>query len=187
MPQTQEFSGKDIDTAIKNACKKLTLSKNELKYDVISEGTSGIFGIVGRKDAKIRVTLPDIETQAEEELEGIRSIVDEAFGEETRLEDTRKPEVNPEKKVKPFEEPEAVDVSKEAIALGIEALQKMADLITDDAKITAGTEADSGASQGVGAISGRRGARVLRAQRIPATIPLLRQHRRDSQDQAHRG
>jgi spoIIIJ-associated protein len=142
MPQTQEFSGKDIDTAIKNACKKLTLSKNELKYDVISEGTSGIFGIVGRKDAKIRVTLPDIETQAEEELEGIRSIVDEAFGEETRLEDTRKPEVKPEKEVKPFEEPEAVDVSKEAIALGIEALQKMADLITDDAKITAGTEAD---------------------------------------------
>ena len=158
MPQTQEFSGKDIDTAIKNACKKLTLSKNELKYDVISEGTSGIFGIVGRKDAKIRVALPDIKTQAEEELEGIRSIVDEAFGEETRLEDTRKKEVKPfeetqkkevkpleetqKKKVKSFEEPEAVDVSKEAIALGIEALQKMADLITDDAKITAGTEAD---------------------------------------------
>ena len=170
MPQTQEFSGKDIDTAIKNACKKLTLSKNELKYDVISEGTSGIFGIVGRKDAKIRVALPDIKTQAEEELEGIRSIVDEAFGEETRLEDTRKKEIKPfeepeavkevkpfeetqkkevkpleetqKKKVKSFEEPEAVDVSKEAIALGIEALQKMADLITDDAKITAGTEAD---------------------------------------------
>ena len=144
MPQTQEFSGKDIDTAIKNACTKLTLSKNELKYDVISEGTSGIFGIVGRKDAKIRVALPDIETQAEEELEGIRSFVDEAFGEETRLEDTRKPEVKTEVKpeVKTFEEPEAVDVSKGAIALGIEALQKMADLITDDAKITAGTEAD---------------------------------------------
>ncbi len=35
MPQTQEFSGKDIDTAIKNACKELTLSKNELKYDFI--------------------------------------------------------------------------------------------------------------------------------------------------------
>ena len=144
MAKTKDFSGKDIDLAIKNACTKLTLSKNELKYDVISEGTSGIFGIVGRKDAKIRVALPDIETQAEEELEGIRSFVDEAFGEETRLEDTRKPEVKTEVKpeVKTFEEPEAVDVSKGAIALGIEALQKMADLITDDAKITAGTEAD---------------------------------------------
>ncbi len=136
MPQTQEFSGKDIDTAIKNACKKLTLSKNELKYDVISEGASGIFGIVGRKDAKIRVVLPDLETQAEAEMEGIRSIVDEAFGEETRLEEP------PKKKIKRSENPLVVDVPKEAVALGKEALQKMADLITDDAKVSAGTEAD---------------------------------------------
>ena len=41
MTQTQEFSGKDIDIAIKNACAALMLSKDELEYDVISEGTSG--------------------------------------------------------------------------------------------------------------------------------------------------
>ncbi|MDA3789320.1 MAG: Jag N-terminal domain-containing protein, partial [Desulfobacula sp.] len=80
MAQTKDFSGKDVDLAIKNACTKLTLSKNELKYDVISEGASGIFGIVGRKDAKIRVSLPGVDKAAQAELEGIRSIVDEAFG-----------------------------------------------------------------------------------------------------------
>ena len=179
MAQTKDFSGKDVDLAIKNACTKLTLSKNELKYDVISEGASGIFGIVGRKDAKIRVSLPDVDkdAQARADLEGIRSIVDEAFGEETRLEPIRKiektrpeptrkkesgsfegtrPEPIRKKESRSFEksEPvdvseeavnvpeEAVDVSEEAVALGIEALQKMADLITDESKVTASTESD---------------------------------------------
>ncbi len=164
MAQTKDFSGKDIDLAIKNACTKLTLSKNELKYDVISEGASGIFGIVGRKDAKIRVVLPDMDIadiEAQAELEGIMSIVDEAFGEETRLEPTQKvketrPEPTRKKEFNSLEEPEpvdasekavdvfeeAIDVSEEAVTLGIEALQKMVDLITDDAKVSAGTESD---------------------------------------------
>ncbi len=158
MTKTQEFSGKDVDIAIKNACSALKLSKDELKYDVISEGASGIFGIVGRKDAKIRVVLPtmDAENSEESEIEGIRSIVDEAFGEETRLEETKiekpvkeKPVKEKPVKEKPvkeergsFEAPEPVDVSEASIALGIEALQKMADLITENATVTAQTEAD---------------------------------------------
>ncbi|MBU1343357.1 MAG: Jag N-terminal domain-containing protein [Proteobacteria bacterium] len=156
MTQTQEFSGKDLDIAIKNACTALTISKDELEYDVISEGASGIFGIVGRKDAKIRVVLPD---DTASDMEGIRSIVDEAFGEETRLEEPKKKkEINafetsenneissfdaPKKKeFEPFDAPEPVDVSEESIAIGIQALQKMADLITEDAKVTAHTESD---------------------------------------------
>ncbi|MFA5904153.1 MAG: RNA-binding cell elongation regulator Jag/EloR [Desulfobacula sp.] len=85
MAQTQEFTGKDLNIAIKNACAALSLSKDKLKYDVISEGTSGIFGIVGRKDARIRVTLPKIDEAKEKEK--ILSIVDEAFGEDTRREE----------------------------------------------------------------------------------------------------
>jgi spoIIIJ-associated protein len=154
MTQTQEFKGKDLDKAIQKACSELKLSKDELKYDVISEGASGIFGIVGRRDAKIKVTLPDDDT--EEELEGIRSFVDEAFGEDTRLEEKKREETKREEPVKKapknqdstdeesrsYDTPEPVDVSEASIALGIEALQKMADLITDDAKVTALTESD---------------------------------------------
>lgn len=150
MTQTQEFSGKDVDIAIKNACAALMLSKGELKYSVISEGTSGIFGIVGRKDARIRVVLPDEDggKTAETEREGIRSMVDEAFGQDTRLENAPKKDVKPvdvpeQRDVPvPADIPEPVDVSEESIALGIEALQHMADLITDDAKVTAHTESD---------------------------------------------
>ncbi|CCK82262.1 RNA-binding cell elongation regulator Jag/EloR [Desulfobacula toluolica] len=158
MTQTQEFSGKDVDVAIKNACAELMLSKKELKYDVISEGSSGIFGIVGRKDARIRVVLPNMDTDKsdEAEMEGIRSIVDEAFGEDTRLEETRiekpkteeprieepKSENFQKKEFKSYDTPDPVDVSEDSIAIGIEAVQKMADLITDDATVSANTDQD---------------------------------------------
>lgn len=156
MTHTQKFSGKNVDDAIKNACAALMLSKDKLEYKVISEGSSGIFGIVGRKDAKIKVMVPDHSVASEKELEGIRSIVDEAFGRETRIaapvrEDIQKEEKNIEEKSTPapekkndnsFEMPAPVDVSEASIALGIEVLQKMADLITDDASVSASVESD---------------------------------------------
>ena len=89
MKRTQEFDGKDIESAVKNACTELSLSKSQLKYDVISTGATGIFGIVGRKNAKIRVKLPEADPDAneramnDEDYEGIMSIVDEAFGQES--------------------------------------------------------------------------------------------------------
>lgn len=148
MTQTQEFSGKDVDVAIKKACEALAVSKDELEYDVITEGASGIFGIVGRKDAKIKVVVPQNGTDIEddEDMEGIQSIVDEAFGEDTRREpkEPAKQRKQEEKydREPAVKEPEPVDVTQESIELGIEALQKMADLITEDAQVTAQTEAD---------------------------------------------
>ncbi|MCM2283674.1 MAG: Jag N-terminal domain-containing protein [Desulfobacula sp.] len=167
MTKTQEFSGKDVNIAIKNACSALCLSKDKLKYDVISEGTSGIFGIVGRKEARIRVFLPEIDDS--EEKEGILSMVDEAFGGGTRREEkplVSGPETeeddddgdsddyvddfaNEEIDEDTYEnvetdeeetEEDAVDVTEESVALGVETLQKIADLITEDAKVSAQTE-----------------------------------------------
>lgn len=194
MTQTQEFTGKDLDIAIKNACAALSLSKGDLKYDVISEGTSGIFGIVGRKDAKIRVFLP--EPDQTEDMEGVLSIVDEAFGRDRRQSARPVPRPEVEDRGKTGADPmadgdmeeydsdedaleegdpeddateaydlgeygseddtydagmeedgyetdvEPVDVSEESARLGVETLQKMADLITEGATVTAHTEAD---------------------------------------------
>ncbi len=130
MTQTQEFSGKTVDLAIQNACSTLDILADELKYDVISEGTSGIFGIVGRKDARIKVSLPEIniEEEARVRSEGVQSIVDEAFGKETRIKTPQQPLVT--------------DVSEESVNLGVETLQKMADLITDDARVKSETSND---------------------------------------------
>ena len=194
MKETQEFIGKDVDAALAKASSDLGISKKDLSYDVITAGASGIFGIVGRKNAKIKVTLPTAKTD-DDEMEGIRSIVDEAFGEDTRLEGAPAPKEKPKKAPapktgaktaskaapkkpakaakapapkepakakaadKPADEPEEdngrwdtepaerhtrketaelpppVDVTQESMDLGKEALQKMADLITDDAKV----------------------------------------------------
>ena len=89
MKQTQEFDGKNIDAAVSKACSELNVTKKQLVYDIISSGSSGIFGIVGVKKARIRVTLPEkkntldsppSDVEDSTDPQGIMSMVDEAFG-----------------------------------------------------------------------------------------------------------
>ena len=148
MTETREFSGKDVDLAIENACLALEISREDLRYDVISQGASGIFGIVGRKDAKIKVKVPANNNDSyDDDMDGVQSIVDEAFGQDTRLEkatpaeEPARPKPNQNEK-RSYDMPEPVDVTQESIDLGVQSLQKMADLITDDAVVTAKTELD---------------------------------------------
>ncbi|MCJ7773870.1 MAG: Jag N-terminal domain-containing protein [Desulfobacterales bacterium] len=54
-----EFEGRNIEKAIQKACDKLKISREELKYKVISYGSTGMFGVVGSKKAKISVTLQE--------------------------------------------------------------------------------------------------------------------------------
>ena len=151
MKQTQEFSGKTLEAAIDSACSALNLTQAELEYDVISTGASGIFGIVGRKDAKIKVYVPETDSDqtSEEEMEGIRSIVDEAFGQGPHIESTyeeededHEPEEEEDDEEDEISDEPAVDVTQESIDLGKEALQRMADLITEDAVVEAETNQD---------------------------------------------
>ncbi|MBU3949248.1 MAG: Jag N-terminal domain-containing protein [Proteobacteria bacterium] len=68
MPHYMEIDGINVEKAIERACKELNITKEELKHDVISYGSSGIFGLVGTKKAKIRVTIPDTKTVSNEEI-----------------------------------------------------------------------------------------------------------------------
>ncbi len=54
-----EFEGKNIKKAVKIACDELNITPNEISYEVLSRGSSGIFGLAGAKKARIRVALPD--------------------------------------------------------------------------------------------------------------------------------
>ena len=54
-----EFEGKNLQKAVAQACQELNIPENQLEYDIISRGASGIFGLVGYKKAKICVTLPE--------------------------------------------------------------------------------------------------------------------------------
>jgi len=55
--QTNEFEGKNTEEAIEKASKELNLPVEELNIDIIEPGSAGIFGLVGGKKAKIRVTV----------------------------------------------------------------------------------------------------------------------------------
>ncbi|MBO6155672.1 MAG: protein jag [Lachnospiraceae bacterium] len=49
-----EFSGKTVDEALTNALVSLGTTSDQIEYEVIEEGSNGIFGI-GSKDAVIKV------------------------------------------------------------------------------------------------------------------------------------
>jgi spoIIIJ-associated protein len=53
---TLEIEEKSVEDAIASACEKLKLPREQLEIEILSKGSSGIFGIVGAKKAKIRVT-----------------------------------------------------------------------------------------------------------------------------------
>ncbi|MBE5910997.1 RNA-binding cell elongation regulator Jag/EloR [Pseudobutyrivibrio sp.] len=68
-----EFSGKTVDDAITNATVKLGVTSDQIKYEVIEEGSNGFLGI-GSKDALIKVVISseeDPKEVAKEFLDGV--------------------------------------------------------------------------------------------------------------------
>lgn len=53
--KTLEITGKNISDAIENALKELQVNKDDIEYEVIEEGSRGLFNLIGSKPAKIIV------------------------------------------------------------------------------------------------------------------------------------
>jgi len=110
-----DFEEKNVEKAVQKACTDLNVAREKLKYDIISHGSSGIFGLVGAKKALIRVFVPEIqktqstahgtgqpEDQSAKEY-SVNALVDEAFGEVTQPVQA-KPKPKPKPKKKPLAE-----------------------------------------------------------------------------------
>lgn len=69
--ETFEFTGKTTDDAIAKACKKLNTTRNDINIDIIETGSPGIFGIMGGRKAKIKVTMAIEETTIPDDNNGI--------------------------------------------------------------------------------------------------------------------
>ncbi|WP_456325587.1 RNA-binding cell elongation regulator Jag/EloR [Desulfonauticus submarinus] len=54
MEEFVEFTGKDVDEAISKACEYFQTERDQLEIEIVSGGSSGIFGLVGLKKAKIK-------------------------------------------------------------------------------------------------------------------------------------
>jgi spoIIIJ-associated protein len=55
--ETFEFEGKNATEAIENASRQLNVPKEELNIEIIEPGSAGIFGLVGGRKARVRVTV----------------------------------------------------------------------------------------------------------------------------------
>ncbi len=52
-----EFEGKTAEEAINKASRELNIPAENLEFDIIEPGSAGIFGLVGTRKTKIRVTI----------------------------------------------------------------------------------------------------------------------------------
>ena len=69
----KEFTGKTVDDALTNATIKLGVTSDQVKYEVVEEGSSGFLGL-GSKDAIIKVIISNDEDPkevAKEFLDGV--------------------------------------------------------------------------------------------------------------------
>jgi spoIIIJ-associated protein len=83
--KTFEFEAKTTEEAIDLACRELNVSRDEVDIEILEPGSAGIFGLVGGRKAKIRVSMEkealdtDVEANelaiAKESLESILALI----------------------------------------------------------------------------------------------------------------
>jgi spoIIIJ-associated protein len=62
-----------VEEAVQNALKKLEVSREQVEVDVLEEGSRGIFGFIGGRQAKVKVTLKETPEQL------IKKFIDEVI------------------------------------------------------------------------------------------------------------
>lgn len=85
-----EFTGKSVKEAVAKACEELNTNEALLDVEVLEESTRGFLGIVGHKDARVRVRKRDIfkevmeveQAPPEEAEEGLEAGEEETFDDE---------------------------------------------------------------------------------------------------------
>ncbi|MGD9041310.1 MAG: RNA-binding cell elongation regulator Jag/EloR [Desulfobacteraceae bacterium] len=121
--ETYEFEGKTTEEAIENASRELHLPVEELQIDIIEPGSAGIFGLVGSKKAKIKVTVKE---------EGSAPISDEVTA-ETETEPGPDTDMETGKEVSPDMGPD----NEVGVALAKETLENILALIPVEVSVSA--------------------------------------------------
>lgn len=151
-----EFLAKNVDKAIEKACDELNLTPDNLKYDILSHGSSGIFGLAGVKKAKIRVHLP--QKSKNMNVDGQTTSSGQAQPRDIFIDKILTPDS--------FEgdnssRPTRFSFDDTPLELGRTTLERIVETITDDAKILAEEKADclffDIASENAGILIGKKG------------------------------
>lgn len=131
MGAEREFKARSIDKAVKIAAKELGISPEDLQFDIISHGASGIFGLTGVKKARILVHLPlseNTDTEADDEDRPYFADDEETAGPV----DQNPPEQRDD------------DAAKEAVfEMGEQMLRRIVDAISPEAAIKVQRQSDN--------------------------------------------
>lgn len=117
MAKSIEFLGKNVEQALQQASEKLNIPADKIKHEVLAYGSSGIFGLVGVKKAKIKVFVEEIKksrrpSRPEEPKAALKDDISASVEKEGNA---KKP---------------AATITQELVDNGIHALQKIVDGIT---------------------------------------------------------
>jgi spoIIIJ-associated protein len=127
MSPSLEFEDKNVEMAVKKACEKLNIPREKLKHDVISYGSTGIFGLVGTKKARIRVILPKTSQNFK---------IEESNTKQQKTASLDQTEKNTDFQMDaPIDDIELSLPEDDPKEIGSEALKRIIDLITTDATI----------------------------------------------------
>ena len=91
----KEFTAKNVDDAITEACEQLMVTSDRLEYEVISSGSTGFLGI-NAKPAVIKARIKEETKETVEVKEPVKEAVKEVK-KETKKEESAKEEVKPAK------------------------------------------------------------------------------------------
>jgi len=128
MSPSLEFEDKNVELAVKKACEELNIPREKLKHDVISYGSTGIFGLVGTKKARIRVTVPK-SSQGPKMGTSDNKKTTTVFSKPIVEDTSPKSDASMEDTADFYSEDDAKNIGKEA-------LQHIIDFITEDASIS---------------------------------------------------
>ena len=68
-----EIEGKTVEEAIKNGLEKLGVSQDKVKIKILNEGTSGLFGLMGSKPARVLLIAEGVELKGGADHNHIKS------------------------------------------------------------------------------------------------------------------
>jgi len=170
MPASLEFKGKNVDQAVEKASAELKVPKKEIKYEVLSYGSSGIFGLSGAKKAKIRVKFPEdlvVEEPQEETAEAPLEVdaSDRSETEGTMVIDSEDEVTRRRSEGQPFD-----SFPEDSAEMGRLVLQRIVDALTSEAQISFKADADrlffsvNGGNAGI--LIGKRGQTLDAIQTI---------------------
>ena len=130
-----EFEGKSVEKAVQRASNELNIPKDKLKHDVLSYGSTGIFGLVGTKKARIRVTLPEGAAKSRPPKENKPRVAPDPPAPEA-------PAAEPAPAAAAADQCVIVPDAADPANIGSQALQRLVDVITSGASVTVDQDAE---------------------------------------------